>query len=58
MRIVVYNNAETNEVSIQLFFPQGGALPSGVEKVKPGEAVLLDVKAGAVEELQREEVKN
>lgn len=57
MRIIVYNNAETNEVSIQLFYPIGGVFPSGVEKIKPGEAVMLDVKPGAVEELQREETK-
>lgn len=56
MRIIVYNNPETREVSVQLYYPMFGAMPSGIEKLKPGEAVLLDVKAGAVEELQRETV--
>lgn len=56
MRAILYNNPETNEVSVQLFFPMGGACPSGVPNIKPGEAVLLDFLPGKVEELQREQV--
>lgn len=56
MRAIFYNNPETNEVSVQLFFPLGGTMPSGIPNIKPGEAVLLNFQPGRVEELQREQV--
>lgn len=54
MRILLVNRG--GNVEVQLFYPMGGAMPTGIY-VEPGEVVLLDVNPGEVKELQREDIR-
>lgn len=54
MRILLVNRDGATEV--HLYYPQGGAFPSGIEKIEANTAVLLDVRPGEVNELQREDI--
>lgn len=51
MRVLLINR--DGRLEVQLFYPMGGAMPTGIY-VEPGEVVLVDVTAGKVEELARE----
>lgn len=54
MRLLLVNR--DGRLEVQLYFPMGGASPTGIY-VDPGEVVLVDVKPGEIEELQRERVR-